>query len=289
MSSLNHNEINVRHVRSNFDRAATRFAKADFMHRVVANGLFERMQPMTLSPRLIVDLGSACGAASKRLAWQYPKARVLSVDLSAEMLKTSKKNQRWFNRVRELQADATKLPLATGSVDIIFANLLLPWINHPPDVFEEVARVLRVDGLFMFSTLGPDSLAEFRTAWSEIDDGLHVHQFPDMHNLGDAVMRAGLSDPVLDVDCQRVTYKDTATLFAEMAAIGARNSLRDRRPTLTGKGRIKRFCQALRSWPDDNSIDLNLELVYGHAFGKGPSLPPGDFLLSPEDIGRRRI
>jgi len=289
MASLNPAELNLRHVRSNFDRAATQFTKADFIHRVVANGLFERMQPMTLSPRLIVDLGCACGAGSKRLAWQFPKARVLGVDVSAEMLKSAKKRQRWFTRVRELQADATKLPLATGSVDLVFANMLLPWINNPAELFAEVARVLRVDGVFVFSTLGPDSLAEIRAAWGEIDDDLHVHQFPDMHNLGDAVMQANLGDPVLDVDYKQVTYKDTATLFAEMAATGARNSLRDRRRTLTGKGRIKRFYQELEQRLHHGLIELSLEIVYGHAFGRGPSLPPGEFLLAPQDIGRRRI
>jgi malonyl-CoA O-methyltransferase len=289
MPSLNPAELNLRHVRSNFDRAAARFGDADFVHRTAAEGLLHRVLPMTVRPQLVADLGSARGAGSKRLAHHFNKARVLSIDLSAQMLKSAKRSRGWFSKVRELQADATKLPLATGSVDLVFANMLLPWINEPTAFLDEVARVLRVDGVFMFSTLGPDSLAEIRSAWSRVDDGLHVHHFPDMHNLGDAVMRAGLSDPVLDIDHLSVTYRDLATLFAELAAAGARNTLRERRRTLSGKDRIARFREQLMPQPDGGIIELKLELVFGHAFGKGPPGPPADILLSPEDIGRRRI
>lgn len=289
MTSLNPAELNLQHVRSNFDRAAAQFVSADIVLKHIADELLQRMQPMTLQPQVIADVGSAFGACSKRLGWQFPKARVLSIDLSAQMLKSAKKKGRWFTKVRELQADATQLPLATGSVDLVFANMLLPWINDPPAFFAEVARVLRVDGLFMFSTLGPDSLAEIRAAWSEVDDGLHVHAFPDMHNLGDAVLRANLGDPVLDVDYQRVTYERAETLIAERAATGARNCLRDRRRTLTGKDRMNRFWEQLWTQGVEGIIEFNLELVYGHAFGKGPPRPPGEVLLAPEDIGRRRV
>jgi len=289
MSSLNPGALNPRHVRANFDRAAGQFAGADFVHRATAEGLLQRLQPMTVQPGVIADLGCALGAGSIELARRFPRARVLSIDLSAEMLKFAKKSRRRFSKRRELQADAMQLPLATGSIDFVFANMLLPWINDPPVFLAEIARVLRVDGVFMFSTLGPDSLAGLRRAWSDIDDGLHVHHFADMHNLGDSVMHAGLSDPVLDIDSLSVTYRDADTLFTEMAAAGARNCLHERRHTLTGKDRIKGLRERLRSHSDDGVIELKLELVYGHAFGKGPRRPPGDYLLAPEDIGRRRV
>jgi malonyl-CoA O-methyltransferase len=289
MSSLNPGALNPRHVRANFDRAASQFAGADFVHRATAEGLLQRLQPMTVQPLVIADLGCALGAGSIELSRRFPRAKVLSIDLSAEMLTLAKKSRRWFSKQRELQADAMQLPLASGSVDFVFANMLLPWINDPPVFLAEVARVLRVDGVFMFSTLGPDSLEGLRTAWSDIDDGLHVHHFADMHNLGDSVMHSGLSDPVLDIDSLSVTYRNADTLFSEMAAAGARNCLHERRHTLTGKNRIKGFRERLRSRSDDGVIELKLELVYGHAFGKGPPRPPGDFLLAPEKIGRRRV
>jgi malonyl-CoA O-methyltransferase len=288
MTVIDPARLNPLHMRANFDRAAGRFDSADFVHRAAADGLMQRMQPMTVAPKLVVDLGSALGAGSRLLARHFPKARILSIDLSAPMLWKARRSDGWFSKVRQLQADARQLPLATGSVDCLFANLLLPWIDDLPGGLREIARVLRKDGLFLFSTSGPASLAEVRNAWSSIDSGLHVHHFPDMHNLGDALVHAGLSDPVLDVDYLSVTYRDTEALFADLAAAGARNSLSGRRTTLTGKGRVARFQQQLRQGAIDGVIELKLELVYGHAFGRGVQALPGEFRLAPEEIGRRR-
>jgi malonyl-CoA O-methyltransferase len=288
MTVVNPARLNPLHVRANFDRAAGLFDGADFVHRAAAAGLLQRMQPMTVAPKQVVDLGSALGAGSKLLARRFPKARILSIDLSAPMLRKARRSDGWFSKVRQLQADARQLPLASGSVDCLFANLLLPWIDDLPGCLREIARVLRADGVFLFSTTGPDSLAEIRTAWRHIDSGLHVHHFPDMHNLGDALVSAGLSDPVLDVDYLSVTYRDTEALFADLAAAGARNSLCDRRRTLTGKGRVARFREQLWRGAVDGVIELKLELVYGHAFGRGVPALPGEYRLAPQDIGRRR-
>jgi malonyl-CoA O-methyltransferase len=288
MTVVNPARLNPLHVRANFDRVAGRFERADFVHRAAADGLMQRMQPMTVAPKLVVDLGSALGAGSRLLARRFPRARILSIDLSAPMLSKARQSDGWFSKLRQLQADARQLPLATGSVDCLFANLLLPWIDDLPGCLREIARVLRKDGVFLFSTAGPASLAEIRDAWRRIDSGLHVHHFPDMHNLGDALVHAGLGDPVLDVDYLSVTYRDTEAIFADLAAAGARNSLCDRRHTLTGKGRVARFREQLRHGAIDGIIELKLELVYGHAFGRGIQALPGEFRLAPEDIGRRR-
>jgi malonyl-CoA O-methyltransferase len=281
-------KLNPVHVRSNFDRAAAEFAGADFVHRTAARGLMQRLQPIAVQPEYVVDLGSALGAGSRQLSRQFPGARIVSVDLSAQMLKGARQSRGWFSKVRELQADARQLPLATGSVDYLFANMLLPWIDDLPPCLNEVARVLRRDGVFLFSTLGPDSLAEIRDAWRSVDDGLHVHHFADMHNLGDAIMRAGLSDPVLDVDYLSVTYRNIESILADLTAAGARNSLHERRHTLTGKGRLARFREQMRLMATDGVIELKLELVYGHAFGRGAPATPGEFRFAPGDIGRRR-
>jgi len=285
---VNPGKLNQLHVRSSFDRAATRFADADFVHRTAAEGLMQRLQPIAIAPRHVVDLGSALGAGSRQIARQFPKARILSIDRSSLMLRRAKDSRGWFSKVRELQADAAQLPLATGSVDYVFANMLLPWIDDLPACLREVARVLRKDGAFLFSTLGPDSLKEIRQAWSSVDDGPHVHHFADMHNLGDAVMQAGMSDPVLDIDYLSITYRDSGAILADLAAAGARNSLRDRRRSLTGKGRIARFREYLDDRAVDGVIELKLELVYGHAFGRDVAGSPGEFRFSSEDIGRRR-
>jgi malonyl-CoA O-methyltransferase len=189
--------------------------------------------------------------------------------------------------VSELQADATALPLQPGSIDLVFANMLLPWIDDFGRLFPEINRVLRKDGLFVFSSLGPDSLRELRRAWAEVDSGEHVNAFMDMHDVGDALIKGGMREPVLDVDYLTVTYRDADALFGDLALVGARNSLAERRRTLTGKRRFEDMKRSLNAFRGDGSLACRLELVFGHAWGGGAGQQAGEFRVDVSRIGRR--
>lgn len=280
--------LNPTHLRQRFERAAAGFDGADFVHRHTANGLLERLAPVQLDVSRVLDAGSATGSASRELARRYRRSFVVSLDIAAGMLRRARRSRSRFARIAELQADALRLPLATGSVDLVFANLLLPSLTDIDAFFSGVARVLRKDGVFAFASLGPDSLRELREAWGTVDDGVHVSPFVDMHLLGDGMLRAGLREPVLDVDYLAVTYRDIDALFADLGAVGGRNSLAARRESLTGKGRLDALRQELSRRMAGGALELTFELVYGHAWGGGPAAPPGEFRVGLGDIGRRR-
>lgn len=276
-----------RDLRRRFDRAAKTFDDFDFVHTVTRDGLLTRLQPMLVTATTVVDLGCATGAACKPLAQHFRGAHIVALDSSANMLRHTARRQSWLKKFSLLQADAGAIPLTDHSVDVVFCNQLLPWIDDPAPLFAEVGRVLRADGLFLFAALGPDSFSELRNAWLEVDGGVHVNPFPDMHNLGDAAVRAGLRDPVLDVDRLSVTYADTDALFRDLTGSAARNSLAARQQCLTGKHAFERMTTALRQRGHDGIIELDLELVYGHCWGSGPRERGGEFRISAEAIGRR--
>lgn len=237
-----------------FDRAADTFDRVDFVHAYTREGLLARLEPMTIDARTILDLGSATGASSRALMKRFRRATVVSLDLSLAMLKKASKRAWWFAKHPAVQADAARLPFADHSLDLVFANLLLPWIDDRPAVFGEIARVLRKEGLLLFSTLGPDSLA-----------GLRHAPFADMHDVGDELVRARLRDPVLDVDRLTIGYKDRESLAADFTAIGAADCL----PA------------------DIDSLELGLEIVYGHAWGGGRPADPGEVRIAVGSIRKR--
>lgn len=274
-------------VRRRFDRAADGFDEFDFVHTVTRDGLLARLAPMLVDARTVVDLGCATGAAYEPLRQRFRGAHIVAVDFSPRMLRRAARRRGWFSKYSLLQADATAIPLADQSVDVVFCNQLLPWISDAAALFAEVGRILRENGLFLFAALGPDSLVGLRNAWQAVDAGPHVSFFPDMHNLGDAAVRAGLRDPVLDVDRLSVTYTDAAALFRDLTGSGARNSLAGRLPSLTSKQRFQRMTEALPQAGGDRLIELDLELVYGHCWGSGPRPRDGEFHVAVDRIGRR--
>jgi len=278
--------LNLRDVRRRFDRAASSFDAVDFVHAATREGLLARLSPMLIEAKTVVDIGCATGAGSRALSRQFRRAHIISVDLSHRMLLQAQRKRPRFSRSSFVQANATTLPLAGQSVDLVFANLLLPWVGDPETLFGEVSRVLRNDGLFIFSALGPDSLKELRRAWQGIDRGAHVNRFLDMHDIGDAAVRSGLRDPVLDVDRLRVSYERPQALFDDLTAMGGRNSLQNRRQSLLGRARFGAMTAALA---EAGTLKLDLELIYGHCWGSGARQGGSETRIDAMRIGRRGL
>jgi len=263
--------MSVRDAQRYADEASASFDSVDFVHAMTRDGLLSRLQPVVVEAKIVVDLGTATGSACRLLARRFRRAHVIGVDLSLSMLARARKKRGWFERHSYVQADAEQLPFPDHSVDVVFANLLLPWVGNPQILFGEVARVLRKDGVFAFSTLGPDSLLELRQAWQELGAEEETGCFLDMHDLGDAAVRSGLRDPVLDVDRTAISYESIDSLSRDLQALGAPATLL----AALGKG--------WRAGPQR----FDLELVFGHCWGSGRFSGGGEYRLDPAQIQRR--
>jgi malonyl-CoA O-methyltransferase len=267
--------LDTRRVRRSFDRAAGTFDGAAVLHTQVRDDLLARLDWMALTPRVVVDAGAGTGHASRALIRRYPKARVIAVDFSPRMLHAAGRQQSWLRRFARVCADAERLPLADGSVDLILSNLMLQWCN-PDLVFAEFRRVLAPHGLLTFTTLGPDTLRELRSAWTEVDARTHVHQFIDMHDLGDALVRGGFASPVLDVERYTLTYADVRRVAADLKATGARNATMGRARGLTGRRQFAAFQAAYEAYRQEGRLPATYEVVFGHAWTPEAEVRRGD-------------
>ena len=271
-------------------RASATFDEADAVHSEARARLLARLPLFKLDPRRIVDLGAATGKAVPELAALYPDAWILAVDLCRHMADRAQARCRRFQRAAAVTGDAECLPLRDGRIDLVFANLLLPWCD-PGEVFREAARMLRDGGLLLFTTVGPDTLGEVREAWSEVDDGLHVHGFADMHDLGDLATRSGLAEPVLDIDRLTVTYPDVDGLVSDLRACGATNVAHGRRSRLTGRSRWNAFRDWMESQRTEAGLAVSVELIFGQAWGIGSARPrssPRTVSISVDEVTRHR-
>lgn len=266
-------------------RAAPTLANADFLHRRLREELLSRLDFARLEPRVVTDLGAGTGGAFAALAARFPGSQVLGIDHAPEMLLAAGAGQ-----ALRVCGDARRLPLADQSVDLVFCNLLLAYCHDPVPVLAEIRRVLREPGLCLFSTFGPDTLVELREAWAEADEHTHVVRFPDMHDLGDLVVRAGLAEPVLDRETLQVSYADVSALRADLRAVGSINRTAGRNVGLTGRRVGQRFRAAMDRRRDaDGRMVLTVEVIYGQAWGTANS-PGRDSVETsiPLDTIRRR-
>jgi malonyl-CoA O-methyltransferase len=254
-------------LRASFERASASYeAAADLQARVAAE-LLARLELFRFAPDVVLDLGSGTGRVSLELKRRYPRARVIALDLAPGMLREARRYQRPWRRFERLCGDALRLPLRDGSVDLIFSNLMLQWCEPLGVALAEVHRVLKASGFFAFSTFGPDTLYELRSAWAQADGYNHVNHFSDMHEVGDVLVHAGLMEPVLDVDRIEVGYPDVITLMRDLKAIGAHNVTAGRPRALAGRARLARVQQAYENFRRDERLPATYEVIYGASWG----------------------
>jgi malonyl-CoA O-methyltransferase len=278
-------------VARSFDRAARSYDVASVLQTRVRTELLARLDLVRLEPESVLDLGCGTGGGAVALARRYRRGHVLALDLSAAMLRQAQRRRRPWRRFAALCADAARLPLAAGSVDLVFSNLMLQWCGDPEVVFRECARVLRPGGVLTFTSFGPDTLKELRLAWASADGYTHVNRFIDMHDLGDALVRAGLAEPVMDVERYTLTYADVRALMRDLKAIGAHNVNAGRPRGLTGRRALERVTSAYERERRDGRLPATYEVVYGQAWAPvgGPRSPvtPGETRIPIGRIGRR--
>lgn len=275
-----------RDVRRAFDRAAATYDGAAVLQREVGSRLLEHLDPMRLEPKRVLDLGCGTGHAFEPLARRYPRAALVALDLAPAMLAKSRERAPWWRRALGgpapalVCADAESLPLADRALQLVFSNLALQWCD-PARVFAEAARVLEPGGLLLFSTFGPDTLKELRAAFAEADGAPHVNAFTDMHDLGDALVAAGLADPVMDMETITMEYDTAEAVARDLKAIGAVNSLAARSRGLPGRARWQRMVAAYERFRRDGRLPATFEVVYGHAWKVAPRhLPDGRQVVS---------
>lgn len=282
--------LDRRGMRAAFERASASYESAARLQTQVAGELEQRVDAFGFAPGVVLDLGCGTGRVTRALRRRYRGALVIGLDIAPGMLREARRHQRLWRRFARVCGDALRLPLRDASVDLVFSSLMLQWCEPLDAALAEVRRVLRPDGFFAFSTFGPDTLHELRSAWAEADDFNHVNAFHDLHEVGDALVRAGLTEPVLDVDAIELAYPDTLTLMRELKALGAHNVTAGRPRSLGGRARLQRMSDAYEARRRDARLPATFEVIYGACWGaagrRAAAAIGGVARIAPGSIGR---
>lgn len=272
--------LDKRAVRRSFERAAVTYDAAAVLQHEVCRRSLERLDFIRHQPRRILDVGSGTGNAWRGLASRYPRAGIVALDIAPGMLRQARSTVHWLQRLMKRMpatvcGDVERLPLKNGSVEMVWSNLALQWVNGLQDAFAEIGRVLAPGGLFMFTTFGPDTLKELRAAQAGLDGYEHGSRFTDMHDIGDYLVKTGFADPVIDMEPFTLTYDDVMGVMRDLQAIGARNAATGRPQNLSGRQWLAAVERNYESSRRNGKLPATFEVIYGHAWRPMPRTGPG--------------
>jgi malonyl-CoA O-methyltransferase len=284
--------IDKARARASFGRAANTYDAAAILQKQVREEMLSRLDLVKLNPHTILDAGCGTGLASHALQKRFAKSQVVSLDFAIPMLQKTRStnpNNGLMGQVKSLLggssqnllcADIEALPLTNASIGLVWSNLAIQWCNDLDAALQEFHRVLQPEGLLMFSTFGPDTLKELRIATSTQNGLTSVSRFLDMHDIGDAMVRAGFSAPVLDVERFTLTYDDVKSVMRDLKSIGAHNATDGRARGLLGRGFLKNLEASYEQFRQNGKLPATFEVVYGHAW-RGQGQPKFDDGVSP--------
>jgi SAM-dependent methyltransferase len=248
------------------DRAA-RSGEADYLHRLIADELIERLDLVKRDFRQALVLGCAGRALSERL-----RERGLGVTAADPGF-------RFARAAGGVQSDEDRLPFADGSFDLVVAAGTLDTVNDLPGALILVRRSLRPDGLFLGAFAGAGSLPRLRAAMLAADEAgggaaPRIHPQIDVRTAGDLLARAGFALPVADGHGLDVRFPGLSSLVADLRAMAATNVLaaRSRRPLSRPALAAAAAHFAARADADGKTAE-RFEIVHMLGWAPGPGQP----------------
>ena len=249
------------------DRAAQRFGNADYLHRMAADELLERLGIVTRDFRTALDLGCADGYVGERL-----RERGLEVSFADP-------GRLFAARPAGVQCDEDRLPFADATFDLVISVGALDTVNDLPGALTLIRRALKPDGLFLAAFAGAGSLPRLRSAMIAADAAQggaapRIHPQIDVRAAGDLLSRAGFALQVADTAGVDVRFSGMMSLVRDLRAMGGTNILQSR-----ARGPLTRYAVAAAlgnfeaaADPDGKTTE-RFEIVYLTGWAPSPDQP----------------
>lgn len=216
-------------VRASFDRASLTYDDAATVQRQVCTRLCEALT-VACAPERILDAGCGTGYGARLLRARWPAGSITGVDFAPAMLEIAR-----HTTDACLSADIEELPFPDHSFDLWWSSLAIQWCDTDK-VFREAARVLEPGGQLALSTLGLETFAELRAAFSGVDQHRHTLPFATPEVVGAALERAGFSHVRVLRERHAVFYPDLKSLLRSVKDIGAHTVGEGARAGMLGRG-----------------------------------------------------
>ncbi|OQX33341.1 MAG: malonyl-[acyl-carrier protein] O-methyltransferase BioC [Oceanospirillales bacterium LUC14_002_19_P2] len=248
-------------IAENFSRAAKTYDSAATLQRIVARKAMLGL-PSALELERILDLGSGTGRQTMELQQRYPAAQVVGMDMAMGMLQHAQR-QLSAPAFSWCAGDIEALPFASDCFDLVFSSLAIQWCESLTSVLQEVQRILKPGGYFVFSSLASGSLMELAQAWRKVDGYSHINHYETLDVRTQQVAASGFESGSLKQQAEVLHYPDVNVLLKELRALGVNTVTEGARQGLMTRRRLLLFRDAYETLRVPAGLPLTYQVVYG--------------------------
>ncbi|UOA07921.1 malonyl-ACP O-methyltransferase BioC [Methylobacter sp. S3L5C] len=247
-------------IKQSFSAASLTYDSVAGLQRTVGRELLHAIDATKLTDTLL-DLGCGTGFLTGELLVHSNYETVIALDIALSMLQTTQGKLSDKYRVNYICADAEHLPLAEKSIDGVYSNLALQWCRNLEVVFTDIKRVLKPEGQLVFSTFGPQTLQELKSAWATVDNYNHVNTFYSEAQLKLFLQQAGFKNSQFKSKLYISPYDSVWMLMQELKCLGAQHVIAGRNKKITTKTAMQQMILAYEKYKVSGQISATFEVI----------------------------
>ena len=214
--------------------------------------MLENLPFIKISPSQIFLSGCFEEKIINHLHRLYPQAHLLTDQVKHSSFKFGLANLNLWNKkkMRHLSLQESQI---LADIDLLWAGPLNLEGSEYLKFFSDAGLLLKTQGLIMFNYLGPDTAKEY---WTQLT--LRGQIGPDMHDIGDILIKSGFADPVMNMEYINLEYESCELLMKDLFGMGLLSE-----SDLVSDTLKNAFEEIKKVSP---KMNLTLEVVYGHAW-----------------------
>tara|TARA_B100001540_G_C15757334_1_gene619990 strand:- start:206 stop:1003 length:798 start_codon:yes stop_codon:yes gene_type:complete len=218
------------------NRVARNYNKFNFLKLHSSEVIKKNIQNINKDFDRVLEIGSHDGGLTAKLKKLKKIKKIISIDNSIEMIKLNRISNNYF-----INVDEESLIFKNDSFDGVFSCLYLNNLNDYEIFFNNINKILKKKGVFLFSIFGSETIRELKSTLIKTDEIVFNGVYPrfnmqfDVKGLGNFLLNLGFKNTVIETDLIKVKYKSTLKLMRDLKGMGESNFLKKRRKYFSNK------------------------------------------------------